>query len=90
LFSTLIVLGDESRLQPVLRDVYELLDQPFDGSSVGSVGAEAPGLRATDLIDALVQSYTGGRTESFHPEMTLGLAHKLLPGHVLTSRAQPG
>jgi octanoyl-[GcvH]:protein N-octanoyltransferase len=84
LFSTLIVLGDENRLQPVLREVYDLLDQPFDECSVGSVGTEAAGLRATDLIDALVQSYTGGRTESFDHETTLNLAHKLLPGHVVT------
>jgi octanoyl-[GcvH]:protein N-octanoyltransferase len=92
LFSALIVLGDESRLQAVLQEVYDLLDQPFDECSVGSVGAEAAGLRATDLIDALVQSYTGGRTESFNHEMTLNLAHKLLPGHVVTPGpgAQPG
>jgi octanoyl-[GcvH]:protein N-octanoyltransferase len=84
LFSTLIVLGDEHRLQPVLRDVYDLLGQPFDECSVGSVGAEMAGLQASDLIDALVQSCTGGRTESFNHETTLNLAHELLPGHVVT------
>ena len=84
LFSTLIVLGDENRLQPVLRDVYDMLDQPFDECSVGSVGAEVAGLQATDLIDALVQSCAGGRTESFNHETTLNLARELLPGHVVT------
>jgi octanoyl-[GcvH]:protein N-octanoyltransferase len=88
LFSTLIVLGDESRLQPVLRDVYDLLDKPFDECSVGSVGTEVAGLQATDLIDALVQSYAGGRTESFNHETTLNLAHKLLPRHVVTPGPQ--
>ena len=84
LFSTLVILGDEDRLQPVLRDVYDMLDQPFDECSVGSVGAEVAGFQATDLIDALVQSCTGGRTESFNHETTLNLAHELLPVHAVT------
>jgi octanoyl-[GcvH]:protein N-octanoyltransferase len=88
LFSTLIVLGDENRLQPVLRDVYDMLDQPFDERSVGSLGAEVAGLQASDLIDALVQSWTGGRTESFNHETTLNLAHELLPGHVVTPESR--
>jgi hypothetical protein len=46
LFSALVILGDESRLQPVLRDVYDMLGQPFDECSVGSVGAEVAGLQA--------------------------------------------
>jgi len=83
LFSTLVILGDEDRLQPVLRDVYDMLGQPFDECSVGSVGAEVAGLQATDLIDALVQSCTGGRTESFSHETTLNLARELLPSHVV-------
>jgi len=84
LFSTLIVVGNENRLQPVLRDVYDMLGQPFDECSVGSVGAEVAGLRAADLIDALVQTCTGGRAESFGHETTLDLAHELLPRHVVT------
>ena len=84
LFSTLIILGDKNRLQPVLRDVYGMLGQPFDEGSVGSVGAELAGIQAADLIDALVQSCTCGRTESFNHETTLNLAHELLPGHVVT------
>ena len=84
LFSTLVILGDEDLLQPVLRDVYDMLDQPFDECSVGSVGVEVAGFQATDLIDVLVQSCTGRRTESFNHEMTLNLAHELLPGHVVT------
>jgi octanoyl-[GcvH]:protein N-octanoyltransferase len=84
LFSTLIVLRDEDRLRPVLRDVYDMLEQPFDQCSVGSVGAEVPGLQASDLIDALVQSGTGGCTDSFNHETTLNLARELLPGHMAT------
>ena len=63
LFSTLIVLGDETRLRPVLRDVDDMLGQPFDEGSIGSVGAEAADLQTSDLIDALVQFCTGGRTD---------------------------
>ena len=72
------------RLQRVLRGVYDMIGQPFDEGSVGSVGAEVAGLQAADLIDALVQSCTGGRTESFNHETTLKLAHELLAGHVVT------
>jgi hypothetical protein len=43
---------------------------------------EVADFQATDLIDALVQSCTGGRTESFDHETTLNLAHEPLPGHV--------
>ena len=74
-----------NRLQPVLRDAYGTLDQPFDECSVGSARAEVADLQATGLIDALVQSCTGGRTESFNHEMTLKLAQELLPGHVVTT-----
>jgi octanoyl-[GcvH]:protein N-octanoyltransferase len=92
LFSTLVILGDENRLKPVLRDAYGMLGQPFDECSVGSVGAEVAGLQAADLIEALVQSCTGGHAESFNHETTLNLAHQLLHGRVVTPgpAGQPG
>src|SRR5437016_2060938 len=37
-------------------------------------------LQATDLIDALVQSCTGGRTESFNHETTLNLGARAPAG----------
>jgi hypothetical protein len=37
----------------------------------------AGGSQATDLIDALVQSCTGGRTESFNHETTLNLGARV-------------
>ena len=52
---------------------------------VVTADAEVAGLQAADLIDALVQSCTGGSTESFNHETTLNLAHELLPGHVIAT-----
>ena len=66
----LVAAINENRLQLVLRDVYGMLGQPFDEGSVGSVGAELAGIQAADLIDARVQSCTGGSTESFNHETT--------------------
>lgn len=43
------------------------------------VGAEVAGLQATDLIDALVQSCTGGRTESLTTRRH-SIWRELLPG----------
>ena len=37
LFSSLVVVGDEDRLRPVLADVYECLDQDFDGARWAAV-----------------------------------------------------
>jgi hypothetical protein len=51
---------------------------------VVTAGAEVAGFQAAGLIDALVQSWTGGRPESFNHETTLNLAHELLSGHMVT------
>jgi octanoyl-[GcvH]:protein N-octanoyltransferase len=46
LFSTLIVLGDDDLLRPLLTDVYRHLDLPFDDASVGSLSSEVAGSTA--------------------------------------------
>ncbi|MDX6263671.1 MAG: octanoyl-[GcvH]:protein N-octanoyltransferase [Kribbellaceae bacterium] len=46
LFSTLIVLGDDDLLRPLLTDIYRHLDLPFDAASVGSLSSEASGSNA--------------------------------------------
>jgi lipoate-protein ligase A len=57
LFSALVVVDDSELLKPVLRQVYERLEQPFDPASVGSLAEEAPGLTVADaeraVLDAL-------------------------------------
>ena len=57
LFSSLVVVGDDERLRPVLADVYGYLDLPFDPASVGSLSREVPGLTAADVEDALLAAY---------------------------------
>jgi hypothetical protein len=92
LFSTLIVLGGENRLQPVLRDVHDMLDQPFDECSVGSARAEVAGLQARWSRRRPGVVLPGGRKESINHETTFNLSHELLPSHVITTgpRGQPG
>jgi octanoyl-[GcvH]:protein N-octanoyltransferase len=60
LFSSLLVVGDEDRLRPVLAEVYRCLDQDFDESSVGSLSREVPGLDIDDLEEAVVAAYRAG------------------------------
>jgi len=57
LFSSLVVVGDEERLRPVLTEVYGHLGLPFDADSVGSLVAEQPLLTVADVEDALLTAY---------------------------------
>ena len=61
LFSSLVVVGDEDRLRPVLAEVYRRLGQDFDESSVGSLSREVPGLDVDAVEAALVDAYAAGR-----------------------------
>jgi len=57
LFSSLVVVGDEVRLRPVLAEVYGHLGLPFDVGSVGSLSAEQPLLTVEDVEDAVLTAY---------------------------------
>ena len=57
LFSSLIVVGDEHRLRPVLAEVYRCLGQEFDASSVGSLSREVPGLDIDTVEAAVIDAY---------------------------------
>lgn len=61
LFSSLVVVGDEDRLRPVLAEVYRRLGQEFDESSVGSLSREVPGLDVDAVEAAVVEAYAAGR-----------------------------
>ena len=61
LFSSLVVVGDEDRLRPVLAEVYRCLGQDFDERSVGSLSREVPGLDADTVEAAVVEAYAAGR-----------------------------
>lgn len=61
LFSSLVVVGDEDRLRPLLAEVYRRLGQDFDESSVGSLSREVPGLDVDAVEAALVDAYAAGR-----------------------------
>ena len=82
LFSSLVVVGDERRLRPVLGEIYDRLALPFDEASVGSLRAEQPGLTADDVEDALLEAYGVSRVPptALDPA-TLALAEELAGQH---------
>lgn len=61
LFSSLVVVGDEERLRPVLAQVYGCLGQDFDAASVGSLSREVPGLDVDTVEAAVIEAYAAGR-----------------------------
>ncbi len=85
LFSSLIVVGDHRRLQPVIGGVYERLGLPFDPASVGSVEQEAPGVDLDALEEEVLRAWSQdvGLDEAPLDEDTLALAQELEPDHRL-------
>jgi lipoate-protein ligase A len=83
LFSSLVVVGDEARIRPLLTDVYRHLDQDFDGSSVGSLSGESPGLDVEKVEAALLAAYAerGPLVPAPLDDRTLERAHDLAPQH---------
>lgn len=59
LFASLVVVGDEAELRPVLTEVYGHLGQPFDPTSVGSLSAENPVLEPAGVERALLTAFAG-------------------------------
>ncbi len=57
LFSAVLVLDGAGVLRPLLREVYDALDLPFDDASVGSWAEEAPGVAADEVEAALLAAY---------------------------------
>jgi lipoate-protein ligase A len=80
LFSSLVVVGDEARLQPVLTEVYGHLGQEFDAASVGSLSGEVPGLDLGTVETALLQLYDVSAPEPLD-DATLVLARELAGQH---------
>jgi lipoate-protein ligase A len=82
LFSSLVVVGDERRLRPVLAQVYGCLEQPFDPASVGSLSSEVPTL-TTDVVErAMIAAYGLSPADASPlPPETRSLAHELVDEH---------
>ncbi len=86
LFSSLIVVGDEDRLRPVLAEVYGHLGQEFDVGSVGSLSREVAGLDIDTVEEAVVDAYGAGPPAP-HGEVgteLLDLAGSLVADHRVT------
>jgi lipoate-protein ligase A len=84
LFSSLVVVGGEHRLRPVLAEVYTHLGQPFDPASVGSLTSELASLDTGIVERALLADYQaagGPDPEPLDPqplaEPVLALAREL-------------
>lgn len=61
LFSSVVIVDDAARLRPLLAEVYDALQLPFDPASVGAVASES--LAAT--IDVLEQALVGAYDDRF-------------------------
>ena len=82
LFSSLVVVGDESRIRPLLTDVYGHLGEEFDGASVGSLSAEVPALDL-DTVEAAIRALygLGDLVPAPLDDATLDLADELVTRH---------
>jgi lipoate-protein ligase A len=60
LFSSLVVVGDEELLRPVLDEVYRCLGQDFDVASVGSLQREVAGVDVDDVEAAVLDAWLDG------------------------------
>jgi lipoate-protein ligase A len=83
LFSSLVVVGGENRLRPVLAEVYAHLGQPFDPGSVGSLTSELASLDTGIVERALLADYQGAGAAGPRPldEPVLALARELADQH---------
>jgi lipoate-protein ligase A len=83
LFSSLVIVDDATLLRRHLTEVYGALDLPFDQSSVGAVGDEAPGVDAPVVEQAAIAALGRGTAQqpTRSDEETLTLATRLLPHH---------
>ncbi|MFI5706991.1 biotin/lipoate A/B protein ligase family protein [Kribbella sp. NPDC051620] len=57
LFSTLIILGDDDQLRPLLTDIYRHLNLPFDAASVGSLSSELPTFNPNTFEQRVTTAY---------------------------------
>ena len=57
LFSAVLIVGGTPRLKPVLRDVYDALDLPFDTASAGSLRDEIGPIGIDEVEAALRAAY---------------------------------
>ncbi len=80
LFSALVVVGDDARLQPLLADVYRHLELPFDPASVGSLSTEVPGVTVETVERQLLDAY-GETDPQALDDATLELAKSLAADH---------
>lgn len=83
LFSAVLVFDGVAVLRPLLREVYDRLELPFDDASVGSVVDEAPGLTLDRVEEAVLAAYDRryGLTEVPTDAGLVGEARELLPAH---------
>jgi lipoate-protein ligase A len=82
LFSSLVTVGDEERLRPVLTDVYGCLDLPFDPASVGSLSAESGAVTADAVLGAIADAWGVRRARAVEVEdATLERASALVDDH---------
>jgi lipoate-protein ligase A len=87
LFSSLVVVGDEDRIRPVLAEVYRCLGQDFDVASVGSLTREVPGLDLDAVEAAVTDAWVAGTPAGPVDGRLLELAEGLVAEHRVDGRA---
>ena len=82
LFSSLVVVGDEPRLRPLLGEIYAKLELPFDEASVGSLTGEVPTLTVEAVERAVLEAWGAAEVspDALDPE-TVELAQELVAQH---------
>ncbi len=82
LFSSLVIVGDEVRLRPLLGEIYGHLQLPFDDASVGSLTGEVPTLTVEVVERAVLEAWgAGDATPESLDDDTLNLAQELVAQH---------
>lgn len=83
LFSSVLVFDGASVLRPLLRQVYDALDLPFEDASVGSLVEEAPGLALAQVEEAVLRAYDErfGLEPAQTPDDLVAEAQELAPDH---------
>ncbi|MGH3358892.1 MAG: lipoate--protein ligase family protein [Nocardioidaceae bacterium] len=83
LFSAVVIVDGAEQLKPLLRQVYDALDLPFDTASVGSLRDEVGAVEVAELERSLRIAYTGAAEAEPVDGLTVKQAYGLRGDHLL-------
>ena len=82
-FSSVVIVDDQDVIRPLLAEVYDALELPFDPTSVGAVTTESPGTSMNLLEQAFIGAYDDrfGLVESRIDDALIAEADALVSDH---------